>query len=106
MEECRAHGVGMRVQGPGSQQGLSFGRSGHGRLYNTSRTMCQYIIAHMCATGATVNYDVERVHLPDTITKAKAAGADVLVTTYKTDERDAVVVRFPGGYIAEIHSVT
>ena len=40
----------------------------------------------------------------ETLTKAKAAGADVLVPPYKTDERDAVVVRFPGGYIAEIHS--
>ena len=39
-----------------------------------------------------------------TLTKAKAAGADVLVPPYKTGERDAVVVRFPGGYIAEIHS--
>ena len=29
-----------------------------------------------------------------------------MVPPYKTDERDAVVVRFPGGYIAEIHSVT
>jgi predicted enzyme related to lactoylglutathione lyase len=42
----------------------------------------------------------------ETLTKAKGAGADVLVPPYKTDERDAVVVRFPGGYIAEIHSVT
>src|SRR5712675_278229 len=44
--------------------------------------------------------------LAATLTKAKAAGADVLVPPYKTDERDAVVVSFPGGYIAEIHSVT
>jgi hypothetical protein len=44
--------------------------------------------------------------LAETLTKAKAAGADVLVPAYKTDERDAVVVRFPGGYIVEIHSVT
>ena len=42
----------------------------------------------------------------ETFTKAKAAGADVLVPPYKTGERDAVVVRFPGGYIAEIHSIT
>ena len=48
----------------------------------------------------------EVANLPETLTKAKAAGADVLVPRYKTDERDAVVVRFPGGYIAEIHSVT
>ena len=46
----------------------------------------------------------EVTNLAETLTKAKAAGADVLVPLYKTDEREAVVVRFPGGYIAEIHS--
>src|ERR1700688_4457390 len=48
----------------------------------------------------------EVANLTDTLTKAKASGVNVLVPPYKTDERDAVVVRFPGGYIAEIHSVT
>ena len=48
----------------------------------------------------------EVTSLPETIAKSKAAGVDVLVPPYKTDERDAVVVRFPGGYIAEIHTVT
>jgi len=48
----------------------------------------------------------EVTNLAETLTKAKAAGADVLVPPYNTDERDAAVVRFPGGYIAEIHSVT
>jgi predicted enzyme related to lactoylglutathione lyase len=45
-------------------------------------------------------------NLAETLAKAKAAGAEVLVPTYKTDERDAVVIKFPGGYIAEIHLVT
>src|SRR6201987_1479652 len=44
------------------------------------------------------------VKLAEPLAKAKAAGVDVLVPPYKTEERDAVVVRFPGGYIAEIHS--
>jgi len=48
----------------------------------------------------------EVTNLPDTLTKAKAAGVEVLVPPYKTDERDAVVVLFPGGYVAEIHSIT
>ncbi len=47
----------------------------------------------------------EVTNLADTLTKAKASGVDVLVPPYKTDEREAVVVQFPGGYIAEIHSV-
>ncbi len=48
----------------------------------------------------------EVTNLADTLTKAKASGVDVLVPPYKTDQREAVVVQFPGGYIAEIHSVT
>jgi predicted enzyme related to lactoylglutathione lyase len=47
----------------------------------------------------------EVANLAETLSKAKVAGADVLVSPYKTDERDAVFVRFPGGYIAEMHSV-
>src|SRR5277367_3645469 len=48
----------------------------------------------------------EVMNLAETLAKAKAAGVDVLVPPYSTDQRDAAVVRFPGGYIAEIHSVT
>src|SRR5712691_300112 len=47
----------------------------------------------------------EVMNLTPTLTKAKASGVDVLVPPYKTDEREAVLVQFPGGYIAEIHSV-
>jgi len=47
----------------------------------------------------------EVTNLTDTLTKAKASGVDVLVPPYKSDEREAVVVQFPGGYITEIHSV-
>src|ERR1700751_4646194 len=48
----------------------------------------------------------EVTNLTDTLTKAKASGVDVLLPPYKTDEREAAVVQFPGGYIAEIHSIT
>jgi hypothetical protein len=48
----------------------------------------------------------EVANLADTLTKAKASGVDVLVPPYKTNEREAVVVQFPGGCIAEIHSAT
>jgi len=47
----------------------------------------------------------EVTNLADTLTKAKPSGVEVLVPQYKTEEREAVVVQFPGGYIAEIHSV-
>ena len=48
----------------------------------------------------------EVADLADTLTKAKTSGVEVLVPPYKTDEREAVVAQFPGGYIAEIHSAT
>jgi hypothetical protein len=43
--------------------------------------------------------------LSETLAKAKAAGVEILVPSYTSDERHAAVVQFPGGYIAEIHSV-
>src|SRR5271154_776804 len=43
--------------------------------------------------------------LTDTIAKAEAAGVKILVPSYKTDDRNAVMAQFPGGYIAEIHSL-
>ena len=46
----------------------------------------------------------EVANLSDTLSKAKAAGATVLVDPYTADGRQAAIVAFPGGYIAEIHS--
>ena len=47
----------------------------------------------------------EVADLPGTLAKAGASGAKVLVTLYAADRRDAAIVQFPGGYIAEIHAV-
>jgi predicted enzyme related to lactoylglutathione lyase len=47
----------------------------------------------------------EVASLTDTLTKAKAAGVDILVTPHTADERASAIVQFPGGYIAEVHSV-
>ena len=41
----------------------------------------------------------------DTLAKAKAAGVAVLVGPYQADQRNAAIVQFPGGYIAEVHSL-
>jgi hypothetical protein len=46
----------------------------------------------------------EVTNLADTLAKAKAAGATILVGPYQADQRQASFVQFPGGYIAEIHS--
>lgn len=46
----------------------------------------------------------EVANLSDTLSKAKAAGVAVLVGSYKSEERNAAMVEFPRGYIAEIDS--
>jgi hypothetical protein len=43
--------------------------------------------------------------LDETIAKAKAAGVSVLSGPYSSDGRSEALVQFPGGYIAEIHSL-
>jgi hypothetical protein len=48
----------------------------------------------------------EVANLAETLAKAKAAGVEILVGPYAADRRSAALVRFPGGYIAEVHSVT
>jgi predicted enzyme related to lactoylglutathione lyase len=42
--------------------------------------------------------------LDATLAKAKGAGATVLVGPYVSGKRNAAIVQFPGGYIAEIHA--
>jgi predicted enzyme related to lactoylglutathione lyase len=44
-------------------------------------------------------------NLSETLKKAKAAGVTVLVEPYSFGDRRAAMVQFPGGYIAEIHSI-
>jgi predicted enzyme related to lactoylglutathione lyase len=41
-----------------------------------------------------------------TLEKAKAAGVRILSAPYTTNDRISAIVEFPGGYIAELHSVT
>jgi hypothetical protein len=51
----------------------------------------------------TTGYDV--ADLAATLAKAKETGATVLVEPYTSDGRAAALVVFPGGYIAEVHSL-
>jgi hypothetical protein len=48
----------------------------------------------------------EVADLPATLAGATAAGVETLVPAYEAGGRQAAIVRFPGGYIAEIHRVT
>jgi predicted enzyme related to lactoylglutathione lyase len=47
-------------------------------------------------------YEVSSVQ--DTLARATAAGAKILVAPYTADRRVSAMVEFPGGYIAEIHA--
>jgi hypothetical protein len=40
-----------------------------------------------------------------TLEKAAAAGVKILSPAYTSGGRSSAIVKFPGGYIAEIHSV-
>jgi hypothetical protein len=51
----------------------------------------------------TTGYEVSNLSM--TLSKAKAAGVTVLVGPYTADQRNAAMVQFPGGYVAEVHSL-
>jgi hypothetical protein len=46
----------------------------------------------------------EVTNLKDTVAKATASGATVLVEPFTSEDRASAIVQFPGGYIAEIHA--
>ena len=48
----------------------------------------------------------EVANLSETLKKATAAGVSVLVPQYSAGDREAAILQFPGGYIAEIHSTS
>ena len=90
--------------------GVEIGRSGE--TYRRVTVESQFGKLTVFITNGHLPYPYGRemtgygvANLTDTLTKAKTAGVEVIVPPYKTEERDAAVVQFPGGYIAEIHSV-
>jgi predicted enzyme related to lactoylglutathione lyase len=46
----------------------------------------------------------EVANLRDTLAKASASGAAILVEPFTSEDRTSAIVQFPGGYIAEIHA--
>ena len=46
----------------------------------------------------------EAANLKDTLAKATASGATILVEPFTSEDRTSAIVQFPGGYIAEIHA--
>ena len=89
--------------------GVEIGQSGE--TYRRVRIESQFGKLTVFVTNGHLPYPYGRemtgyevANLADTVTKAKAAGVEVIVPAYKTDGREAVLVQFPGGYIAEIHA--
>ena len=54
-------------------------------------------------------HEMTGYEVPDlgaTLQKAKDSGAKILVDPYQSSGRQAAMVEFPGGYVAEIHAIT
>ncbi|MGB9431589.1 MAG: hypothetical protein WBQ89_05050 [Candidatus Acidiferrum sp.] len=89
--------------------GVEIGRSGD--TYRRVRISSQFGKLTAFITDGHLPYPYGRemtgyevANLADTLAKAKGAGVEILVPPYTTNDRDAAIVQFPGGYIAEIHS--
>ncbi len=48
----------------------------------------------------------EVANLDETLAKGQAAGVEILVPPFISEQRTSVMVKFPGGYIAEIHGAS
>jgi hypothetical protein len=100
---------GKVVSDDGHASGAEIGRSND--TYRRVRIDSGFGKVTVLATDGHLPYPYGReitgyevANLPDTLAKAKAAGVTVLVEPYTVDGRQATMVAFPGGYVAEIHS--
>jgi hypothetical protein len=53
---------------------------------------------------ALTGYEVS--NLKQTLEKAKSSGAKLLVPPFRSEDREAAMVEFPGGYVVEVHQLT
>jgi predicted enzyme related to lactoylglutathione lyase len=102
-----AHGkiVSDNAQAPGAEIGRPGDTYRRVRIESTFGTISILVTdGHLPYPYGRETMGYEVADLGETLTKAKASGVIVLIEPYKTDEREAAVLQFPGGYIAEIHS--
>jgi predicted enzyme related to lactoylglutathione lyase len=90
--------------------GVEIGRSGD--TYRRVRIESQFGKLTAFITDGHLPYPYGRemtgyevANLGDTLAKAEAAGVETLVAPFTADQRTSAIVQFPGGYIAEIHSI-
>lgn len=90
--------------------GVEVGRPGE--LYRSVQIESAFGKVHVLVTDGHLPYPYGREltgyevkSLSDTLTKAKAAGASILVAPVTSRGRKFSIVQFPGGYVAEVHSL-
>lgn len=101
----RGHVVSDEARAPGSEIGRP------NESYRRIRVESGFGKMVVLVTGGHLPYPYgyemtgyEVTDLAETLDKARAAGVSVLVPVQSGAGRDSVIVRFPGGYVAEIHS--
>ena len=110
MRSFRAFSNGEVISDDAHAPGVEIGRASD--TYRRIRLQSKFGKVTVLVTDGHLPYPYGReitgyevANLSDTLSKAKAAGVAVLVAPYKADDRNAAMVQFPGGYIAEIHSL-
>jgi predicted enzyme related to lactoylglutathione lyase len=100
---------GKIVSDHGHAPGIEIGRSGD--TYRSVKIESRFGKMNVMVTDGHLPYPYGReltgyevADLAGTLGKARANGATVLVAPYTSRGRQAAVVQFPGGYIAEIHA--
>jgi hypothetical protein len=93
-----AHAPGVEIGRPGNQYHRVRIESGFGRMVVLATD------GHLPYPFGQELTGYEVAKLPETLEKAKGAGATVLAGPYASAGREAALVEFPGGYIAEIHA--
>ncbi len=104
-----AFSLGKVTSDDGRAPGVEIGRPNG--IYRRVRIDSTFGTVTVLATDGHLPYPYGREitgygvsNLSETLSKAKAAGATVLIEPYIAAQRRAAMVEFPGGYIAEIHS--
>jgi len=111
VESFVAFSHGKVVSDDGHAPGIEIGKPGETyrriRIDSTFGKLAVFVTdGHLTYPYGREITGYEVPNLTDTLAKAKAAGVEILVAPYMADQRTSAIVQFPGGYIAEIHSIT
>jgi hypothetical protein len=94
-----------------SAPGIEIGRPGES--YRRVRTQSAFGKLTVLVSAGNLPYPYGREStgyevtvLRDTLAKAQAAGVHLIVPAYTSDGREAAMLEFPGGYVAEVHAAS